>query len=161
METARGIWPSDKALAKILLDNRGFMPECQATKPRKEWTLEEFRPVNQDSLDGLREIFRLSSEYHFPVYFRMHSLPDVYVNATTQKVYAEYETAVTDAARGFSQVRIARPFLTFMPTEQCVDRHHLSPEGAIVHSQALAKEIAGLVGDRSLLVSKEREFERR
>jgi hypothetical protein len=161
LDSPRGVYPSDHQVASIMRDNKGFMPEFQPTMPRNKWTLYPFKSFNPDCIAGLTEIFQLSSQYNFPVYFVMHAVPDVYEGPATAAAYADYERNLRKAAKGFASVQLAKPLLTYMPTEKCANLHHLTPAGAISHSQDLANAVRRLLDRPSFLVSTDKEVERR
>jgi hypothetical protein len=161
LDAPRGVYPSDRKVAAIMREDQGYLPEFQPTIPREKWTLYPFKPFNQDCAEGLKQIFQLSSQYNFPVYVVMHAVPDVYEGRSTETAYSDYERNLKKAATGFAQVQIAKPLLTYMPTEKCANLHHLTPEGAISHSQDLANSIRRFLDRPSLLVSTDKEVERR
>jgi len=161
LDAARGVYPSDHKVATIMREAKGYLPEAQPAIPTDKWTLYPFKPFNQDCVEGLQDIFQLSSRYNFPVYIVMHSVPDVYEGRSTAAAYADYELHLKKAANGFARVQIAKPLLSYLPTEKCANLHHVTPAGAISHSQDLANAVRRLIDRPSLLVSTDKEVERR
>jgi len=144
LKQPRGVYPSDNEVASLLRENRGWMPESNPILPREKWKCEPLKPFSQDCVDGLKRIFAMSQKYKFPVLLVMNDVPDVYPDQETANVYAAYENSLKQTVKPYSNVYLSSPFYRRLSAEYCASYNHVTPAGALIHSNEVAQYIKRL-----------------
>jgi hypothetical protein len=153
-DSPRSVYPSDREVAKILLENQGWMPEYTSPKPPSQWQIESFKPFHSDCVPGLKHIFDTAQRYKIPVLVMMHDVPSVYTGAETTTAYRGYEHNLEICAERYANVHLQHPLLKFLPTELCANLHHPTPQGALIHTKRVSESINECLLHKSVATSK-------
>jgi hypothetical protein len=141
LSAPRGVYPSDLETRRLLIENRGFIPErCpQKVHGAGHAYLPKFSP---DCVAGLRRMFELAEGHGVTLWVIMNPLPEAYHCADTDRRMQEWEHALRSLARGHAHVHIKSPLHRYYPNECFGTIFHLLEPGVDRNSRELGQWLA-------------------